>query len=96
VYTPAEVTYCRLHRNSSERFAGHFAAKEAAMKALGTGWERGIRWRDIEVTHLPGGKPSLHLSGAAGQFAARLGVRNVSLTITHSGDTALAEVIFED
>ena len=75
--------------------AARFAAKEAAMKALGTGWARGVRWRDIEVANAPGGKPSLHLEGVARQIADRLGVKNISLSITHSGNLALAQVIFE-
>jgi holo-[acyl-carrier protein] synthase len=65
------------------------------MKALGTGWRRGVRWRDIEVRREPSGKPTLHLEGVAREFAERLGVKNISLTITHSGNLALAEVIFE-
>ncbi len=96
VFTPAEIEYCERHRNKSERYAGRFAAKEAAMKALGTGWRRGVRWRDIEVTNLPGGKPTLRLAGRAREFADELRVRHISLSITHSGRTALAQVIFED
>jgi holo-[acyl-carrier protein] synthase len=96
LYTPAEVAYCESFRAKFERYAGRFAAKEAAMKALGTGWRSGIRWRDIEVIREPGGKPSLRLHGVAGQVAERLGVKNISLTITHSGNLALAEVIFEN
>ena len=61
VFTPAEIAYCERHRNRYERYAGRFAAKEAAMKALGTGWRHGVRWVDIEVIRLPGGKPSLQL-----------------------------------
>jgi len=95
LYTPAEVAYCESHKNRFERYAARFAAKEAAMKALGTGWRYGVRWRDIEVTREPTGKPTLKLEGVARQFADRLGVRNISLTITHSGNLALAEVIFE-
>ncbi len=95
VFTPAEIAYCDSRRNKYERYAGHFAAKEAAMKALGTGWRRGVRWRDIEVVHLDSGKPVLELRGASRQIADHLGVKNVSLTITHSGTTALAQVIFE-
>ena len=95
VFTPAEIAYCERHRNRYERYAGRFAAKEAAMKALGTGWRRGVRWVDIEVIRLPGGKPSLQLRGRAKEFADRLEVRNIALTITHTGDTALAQVIFE-
>lgn len=95
LYTPREVAYCESYRHKFERYAGRFAAKEAAMKALGTGWRMGVRWRDIEVVREPSGKPTLHLEGAARQIAERLGVKNISLTITHSGNVALAEVIFE-
>jgi holo-[acyl-carrier protein] synthase len=95
VFTSAEADYCRKFRDAAERFAGRFAAKEAAMKALGTGWRHGVRWRDIEVIRLPGGKPTLRLAGVAQEFAARLGVKNIQLTITHSGNLAMAEVIFE-
>jgi holo-[acyl-carrier protein] synthase len=95
LYTTREVAYCESRKNKFERYAARFAAKEAAMKALGTGWTRGVRWRDIEVTNAPGGKPSLQLEGVARQIADRLGVKNISLSITHSGNLALAEVIFE-
>ena len=96
LYTPREAAYCESHRNRFERYAGRFAAKEAAMKALGTGWRRGVRWRDIEVVREPSGKPTLQLAGVAGELAARMGVKNISITITHSGNLALAQVIFED
>ncbi|MGA8034599.1 MAG: holo-ACP synthase [Candidatus Acidiferrales bacterium] len=95
VYTPAEREYCESHKNNFERFAGRFAAKEAGMKALGTGWRRGVTWHDFEVAREPSGKPTLRLSGVARDLAAKLGVRNIALTITHSGNLALAEVIFE-
>jgi holo-[acyl-carrier protein] synthase len=95
LFTPGEIAYCESHRNKYERYAGRFAAKEAAMKALGTGWRRGVRWRDIEVLRLPGGRPTLELRGCAKEVAERLEVKNISLTITHSGNTALAQVIFE-
>jgi holo-[acyl-carrier protein] synthase len=95
VFTPAEIAYCERHRNHAERFAGRFAAKEAAMKALGTGWTQGVRWVDIEVVREPSGKPTLKLSGASRAIADRLGVKNIALTITHTGNTALAQVIFE-
>lgn len=96
LYTPREVAYCESHKNKFERYAARFAAKEAAMKALGTGWTRGVRWRDIEVVNAPSGKPTLRLEGVARQIANALHVRNISLTITHSGNLALAQVIFED
>ncbi|HEV1995148.1 MAG TPA: holo-ACP synthase [Candidatus Acidoferrum sp.] len=96
IFTSREIAYCERHRNKAERYAGRFAAKEAAMKALGTGWGKGVRWVDIEVVRLPSGKPSLEVAGRAGQIAAGLGVKNISLSITHSGNTAFAEVIFEN
>jgi holo-[acyl-carrier protein] synthase len=65
------------------------------MKALGTGWRRGVRWLDIEVVRNPGGKPSVALRGVAKEFGAQLGVKNIVLSITHSGNLALAQVIFE-
>jgi holo-[acyl-carrier protein] synthase len=95
VFTPAEITYCETHRNPYERFAARFAAKEAAMKALGTGWTHGVRWVDLEVVRMRSGRPTLVLHGQSGEIAAHLGVKNISLTITHSGNTALAHVIFE-
>jgi holo-[acyl-carrier protein] synthase len=95
LFTPAEVAYCERHKNRYERYAARFAAKEAAMKALGTGWSRGVRWRDIEVTREPGGKPTLRLSGVAREIADQLGVKHIAMTITHSGNLALAQVIFE-
>jgi len=95
IFTPSEIAYCEKHRNRAERFAGRFAAKEAAMKALGTGWTQGVRWVDIEVAREPSGKPTLKLAGASCAIANRLGVKNIALTITHDGNTALALVIFE-
>lgn len=95
LFTPSEIRYCEKHRNRAERFAGRFAAKEAAMKALGTGWARGVRWLDIEVVREPSGKPTLKLSGKTRAIADGLGVKNIAVTITHDGNTALAQVIFE-
>jgi holo-[acyl-carrier protein] synthase len=96
IFTPAEIAYCNRHRDRAERFAGRFAAKEAAMKALGTGWSQGVRWVDIEVIRAASGKPSLALHGVARKIGDRLGMRHVSLSITHSGNTAFAQVIFEN
>ena len=96
LFTHAEVSYCESHKNRYERYAARFAVKEAAMKALGTGWRRGVRWRDIEVTREPSGKPGLRLEGVAQEFADRLGVKSISVSITHSGNLALAQVIFEN
>jgi holo-[acyl-carrier protein] synthase len=96
LFTPREAAYCESYRHKFERYAGRFAAKEAAMKALGTGWRKGVRWRDIEVVREASGKPVLRLEGEAARLAEGLGVKNISLTITHSGNLALAEVIFEN
>jgi holo-[acyl-carrier protein] synthase len=95
IYTPAEIAYCERFRNKFERYAGRFAVKEAAMKALGTGWSHGVRWVDIEVVRERGGKPVLVLAGEAKQIAERLGVKNMAITITHTATQALAQVIFE-
>lgn len=96
VFTPGEIAYCESHRNRFERYAARFAAKEAAMKALGTGWRRGIRWVDIEVVNLPGGKPTLRLAGAAARRASQLGAANVVLSMTHTASQAMAQVILEN
>lgn len=96
VYTPIEIAYVeRRKAGRYERYAARFAAKEAGMKAIGTGWRRGVRWQDFEVTNLPSGKPTLKLYGAAAQFAALLGVKNIALSITHTASEALAYVILE-
>ena len=95
IFTAAEREYCEQFKNKYERYAGRFAAKEAAMKALGTGWRRGVRWVDFEVVREAGGRPSIALDGAAKEIAAKLGVRRISLSITHTAAQALAQVIFE-
>ncbi|MBI3279169.1 MAG: holo-ACP synthase [Acidobacteria bacterium] len=95
VYTAREVAYVERKANRYERYAARFAAKEAGMKALGTGWRRGVAWRDFEVINLPSGRPTLELHGQARRIAEALGVRQVTLSITHTTETALAHVIFE-
>ena len=96
VYTPLEIAYVeRRAAGRYERYAARFAAKEAGMKAIGTGWRRGVRWQDFEVTNLPSGKPTLKLHGVAAQFADRLGVKNIALSLTHTATEALAYVILE-
>lgn len=96
IFTPAEIAYCERHRDAVERYAARFVAKEATMKALGTGWGKGVRWRDIEVARKPGGRPTIVLHGVAREHAERMGARNVSLSLTHTGNFALAEVILEN
>jgi len=95
VYTEEEAAYCEQFKNKYERYAGRFAAKEAAMKALGTGWSRGVRWVDVEVVRQRGGRPTISLKGEAKKIADALGVRNIALSITHTAVQAIAHVVFE-
>jgi holo-[acyl-carrier protein] synthase len=92
VFTEGEVAYCTRRKVPAIHLAGRFAAKEAAMKALGTGHSHGVLWRDIEVVR-DGGPPQLRLHGGAGRRFAALGGASSLLTITHSDDLALAQVI---
>ena len=96
IYTPAEIAYVGRKANRYERYAARFAAKEAGMKAIGTGWRHGVRWQDFEVANLPSGKPTLRLHGVAARVADKLGVRNVSLSLTHTAELGMAHVILED
>jgi holo-[acyl-carrier protein] synthase len=96
VYTPGEIAYVESKANRFERYAARFAAKEAGMKAIGTGWRRGVRWRDFEVANLPSGKPTLVLHGVAARFAERLSVSNIALSITHTAQEGVAIVILEN
>jgi holo-[acyl-carrier protein] synthase len=96
VFTEGEIRYCDSKANRVERYAARFAAKEAGMKALGTGWNFGVRWRDIEVARRPGSRPTLIFHGKAAEFAARLGTKNVSLSLTHTAEQAMAFVILEN
>ena len=96
IYTPAEIAYVERKANRFERYAARFAAKEAGMKAIGTGWRHAVRWQDFEVANLPSGKPTLRFHGVAAKIAEKLGVRNVSLSITHTAELGMAYVILED
>jgi holo-[acyl-carrier protein] synthase len=97
IYTTGEIAYCqRKRRNAAESFAARFAAKEAAAKALGTGIGFGVTWREIEVGREPAGRPLLLLHGRALQIAGHMGVRNASLSITHTPTQATALVILEN
>ena len=96
VFTPAEVDYCCSKRNRAERLAARFAAKEAALKALGTGLRQGVTWQQVEVRRVPGGRPVIAFSGAAALQAARIGARRSSLSLSHTPEQAIAMVILED
>lgn len=95
IFTEGEIRYCESKANRVERYAARFAAKEAGMKALGTGWSHGVRWRDIEVRRQPGGRPTLEFHGKAGEFASNMGVTNIALSLTHTAEEAMAQVILE-
>jgi holo-[acyl-carrier protein] synthase len=95
VFTADEIRYCESKANKSERYAGRFAAKEAAMKAIGTGWSRGVTWQDVEVRRAPGGRPTIVFHNRAGEFFHRLGATRAHLSITHTKDSAMAQVILE-
>ncbi|HEY6180787.1 MAG TPA: holo-[acyl-carrier-protein] synthase [Terriglobales bacterium] len=95
VFTEGEIAYCDSKANRLERYAARFAAKEAGMKALGTGWNHGVRWRDVEVCRQPGGRPTLAFHGKAAEFAAKLGTKNVALSLSHTAEQAIAQVILE-
>ncbi|HTV04962.1 MAG TPA: holo-ACP synthase [Acidobacteriaceae bacterium] len=97
IFTPGEITYCQHKRHSAaESFAARFAAKEAAAKALGTGIQHGVTWTEIEVRRTLGQRPTLHFSGRAHQIAEHLGVRHISLSLTHDRRMAIASVHLED
>ena len=96
VFTAAEIGYCQRKRHTTaESFAARFAAKEAGAKALGTGIARGVSWREIEVTHLPGGRPTLLFHGQAAGRAAAMGVHNAHLSLSHGREIAIATVVLE-
>jgi holo-[acyl-carrier protein] synthase len=92
VFTEGEIAYCQRHRDPAPSLAARFAAKEAAMKALGTGAAQGVAWRDIEVVRR-GGPPQLALHGGAARHFERLGARSSLITLTHARDLAIAHVL---
>lgn len=96
VFTPGEIAYCQARKTSAESFAARFAAKEAGAKALGTGISRGVSWKEFEVRRQRGQRPELHLSGRAAEIAAALGIRRLSLSLTHSRTMSMAVVVAED
>jgi holo-[acyl-carrier protein] synthase len=90
VFCRSEQEYCLKYRDPSEHLAGRWAAKEAVMKILGTGWSQGVTWTDIEVVRDAAGKPSVHLHGEARLVAERLGIARVLISISHCSDFAVA------
>jgi holo-[acyl-carrier protein] synthase len=96
IYTARERAYAASKANPAERLAARFAAKEAGMKAIGTGWSQGVRWQDFEVVNEKSGRPTLALAGVALSKADALGVRRISLSLTHTATMAMAVVILEN
>jgi holo-[acyl-carrier protein] synthase len=95
VFTESERAYCKARRPSDIHYAGRFAAKEAAFKALGTGWSGKIKWTDVEVENASSGPPKLRFSGAALERFKAMGATGVHLSISHSRDYAVATAILE-
>jgi holo-[acyl-carrier protein] synthase len=90
VYTPEETRYCRNRKAATQHFTGRWAAKEAVLKALGTGWRQGITWHDVEVCTQPSGKPVIVLRGGAKEAARQLGITRVHISISHCRSHAVA------
>ena len=95
VFTKAELDYCWDRKNRYQHFAGRFAAKEAALKALGTGWQEGIRWKDVEVVPGERGKPEVNFYGKAKEFLEASGAKRAIVTITHAREYAVAAVVLD-
>jgi len=93
VFTPAEQAYAQANKNGTEKLAGRFAAKEAILKLMGTGWRGKIAWTDIEVLNDPAGRPEVILSGEVRKLADELGIEHVSVSITHTGNFAIASAV---
>ena len=93
IFTAAEQAYAGRHRNTVEKYAGRFAAKEAILKLLGTGWRGKIAWTDIEVTNNEAGRPDVALSGEVKEIADRLKIRHISISITHTANFAIASAV---
>ena len=93
VFTPLEIEYCGGRKSAMQHYAGRWAAKEAALKALGTCWSRGIKWTDMEVSNLMGGKPELRIHGVASEIATEMGIQEMQISISHCQSYAVAYVI---
>lgn len=94
-FTPDEIAYCEKYKNCAEQYASRLAAKEAASKALGTGFHNGVSWKCFEVCSQPSGKPVLRIRGRAAELASQIGVTNAHLSLTHDAGIAFAVVVFE-
>jgi holo-[acyl-carrier protein] synthase len=90
VYTSREIEYCSARKAATQHYAGRWAAKEAVLKALGTGWSRGIHWRDIEIRNDAAGKPTVALAGGTREICERLGIGSMLISISHCRTHATA------
>jgi len=93
VFTAAEQSYAKANKNSIEKLAGRFAAKEAVLKLVGTGWRGKIAWTDIEVVNTETGQPKVNLSGEVKNIADNLGISQISVSITHTANFAIASAV---
>jgi holo-[acyl-carrier protein] synthase len=96
VYTDAEIEYCTARKAATQHYSGRWAAKEAVLKALGTGWRRGISWRDIEIHNDRKGAPTVNLRAGARDVMEKAGIRRLHVSISHCRSFAVAHVVAED
>ena len=93
IFTAAEQAYSQANKNRMEKLAGRFAAKEAVLKLIGTGWRGKIAWTDIEIVNNPMGQPEVTLTGEVEKIADRLGIKHISVSITHTANFAIASAV---
>lgn len=93
IFTPTELKYCLGKKREIEHLSGRFAAKEAVLKVLGTGWSGGINWTDVEITNLPSGQPIVVLKNQPRQIADSLGLASIIVSISHIETHAIASAI---
>jgi len=93
VFTATEQAYAGANKNGIDKLAGRFAAKEAILKLMGTGWRGKIAWTDIEIANNPSGQPEVALSGEVKKLAERLGIKHISVSITHTANFAIASAV---
>ena len=93
IYTEEEIAYCEGYADSIRGYAARFSAKEAVMKVLGTGFGNGVRWKDISVSNGPSGRPSVTLTGRAGEVAREKGIKEILISLTHTDTTAGAVAV---
>ncbi|MCP4612871.1 MAG: holo-[acyl-carrier-protein] synthase [Planctomycetes bacterium] len=93
VFTASEQAYAEANKNGIEKLAGRFAAKEAILKLMGTGWRGKIAWTDVEVINNSSGQPEVTLSGEVEKIAGKLGIKHISISITHTANFAIASAV---